>query len=263
MARGRLHASQDIGRLVQLGRRRWPRLGAVMVACLFSTRRLAVGAAVLAMISTAVLVTCPPVPSTYSASPRQRFEYGPSPAVRRSGPRQPCEFSDAAANRRELHVHRVRIGHHLDRPTLGAAERAGGKEDSKQHAATVRPRERLRDGPWSTTMILWAGAAGALSDEHTLYASGTGVDPLRWTPDERQIRCRPWTRGRGRSDHGGASRTSLRPRRCGWFSTRARRSIGSRRISTSQPRRWMERFFASYKACRDLAEGLQASADDR
>src|SRR5205823_3810922 len=24
-----------------------------------------------------------------------------------------------------------------------------------------------------------------------------GVDPLWWTPDEREIRCRPWARGRG------------------------------------------------------------------
>src|SRR5882672_3051548 len=36
---------------------------------------------------------------------------------------------------------------------------------------------------------------------------GCELDPVWWTPIERRIRCRPWTRGRGRSGHGGASPT--------------------------------------------------------
>ena len=58
------------------------------------------------------------------------------------------------------------------------------------------------------------------------------LHPSLWTPSERRIRCRSWTRGRGRSGYGGASPTSSRPGRCGWCWTRARRFAGSLVIST-------------------------------
>src|SRR5258706_16436134 len=57
------------------------------------------------------------------------------------------------------------------------------------------------------------------------------LDPVWWTPIERRIRCRPWTRRRGRSGHDGASPMSSRPERCGWCSRRARPSRRWRVIS--------------------------------
>jgi hypothetical protein len=44
----------------------------------------------------------------------------------------------------------------------------------------------------------------------TIMRWGDELDPVWWTPIERRIRCRPWTRGRGRSERGGASPTSSR-----------------------------------------------------
>jgi len=41
-------------------------------------------------------------------------------------------------------------------------------------------------------------------------ASAAELDPVWWTPIERRIRCRPWTRGRGRSGHDGASPTRFK-----------------------------------------------------
>jgi len=74
-----------------------------------------------------------------------------------------------------------------------------------------------------------AGRGWAANQIHSMLRNE--LDPVWWTPIERRIRCRPWTRGRGRSGHDGASPTSSRPERCGWCSTRARPSRRWRVIS--------------------------------
>src|SRR5882724_11206626 len=56
----------------------------------------------------------------------------------------------------------------------------------------------------------------------TFEQADADLAPVWWTPIERRIRCRPWTRGRGRSGRGGASPTSSRREQFGWCSMRAR-----------------------------------------